>query len=102
MSSMVTSVEQALMDAGFLASVKRPGVVYGGFQAVLEDSGDVRVTHAVGEYTGSPVEDGEHRRRLVGSAVSRMERELSRKGWLVTMFEPVEGDGFWLLVRPAV
>jgi hypothetical protein len=96
----VETVEQALMDAGFAPTTHRPGIVYGGFKVTPEDDGVIKVTHVMGEYTGMRTTPIAHRRKNVGSAVSRMERELSRKGFKVTMFQPDEGTGFWLRVRP--
>lgn len=90
--------EQALLDAGFVPTHQTPGITYGGFQVTMEDNGDSKVVHVPGEFTGAPV-NTTHRRKMAGSAIRRMERELSRQGWKVTMFEPTEGSGFWLRVQ---
>jgi hypothetical protein len=93
----VDQIEQALMDAGFLPTTQRPGIVYGGFKITPEDNGDTKIVHVPGEFTGMRLDTTE-RRETVGRCISQMERELSRKGFRVTMFQPDEGADFWLKV----
>jgi hypothetical protein len=89
--------EQALMNLGFLPVTRNNGITYGGFEVTREDNGDSRIVYVLA--TGADRFSTEVRRATVGSYISRMERELSRKGWKVTMFEPDTGTDFWLRVQ---
>jgi hypothetical protein len=71
-------------------------VVYGGFEVSREGNGDSKIVYVLA--TGAERFSLQVRRATVGSRMARMERELSRKGWKVTMFQPDTGDGFWLKV----
>lgn len=94
----IETVEQALMDAGFVPATQRPGIVYGGFKITPVTNGDTLVTYVFA--TGAERFSGEVRRDTVSAYISRMERELSRKGFKVTMFQPDSGADFWLRVLP--
>jgi hypothetical protein len=88
--------EQALMNLGFLPVTRNNGHTYGGFEVTREDNGDSKIVYVLA--TGTDSIPAPVRRTTVGAYISRMERELSRKGWKVTMFEPTEGADFWLKV----
>lgn len=87
---------QALLNLGFLPVTRRSGITYGGFQVTREDNGDSTIVYVLA--TGADRLPVSVRRATVGSYINRMERELSRKGWKVTMFRPDDGIGFFLTV----
>jgi hypothetical protein len=87
--------EQALLTAGFVPTWRTDRLIYGGFLVTPEENGDTLVSYVLGGYVNAPERTN---RETVGEQISLMERALSRQGWKVTMFEPTEGDAFWLRV----
>lgn len=90
--------EQALFDLGYVpAYTGTTGHTYGGFKVTEEENGDSKIVYVLS--TGTDRLAIEARRSTVRSHMRNMERDLSRKGWKVTSFEPDTDLEFWLKVK---